>query len=255
MKCSSVKTQLFLVACLSFLQVSMSHAGIITRISESGFSDADTLSFSASEYGSISATDDLFTNFGISDISAIASQPNGEEYARGDLDYVLWADSTNGVQVVKDGDGCASSYNTDGKCLDPKDGSIFRTLSLVEMYDINFSDDLTEIGFYMVDVWKALEFSFYLDGANVGTYDETPDFGTNTTGTGIAWSQWRAFSSNVAFDQIKIRSADGTKIDGFGIGQIRKEAVSVPEPSSFIILTASLFGLLLTKRRRLENNK
>lgn len=250
MKCSSIKTQLFLVVCLSFFQVSMSHASII-RISESNFTDAETLSFGASDYGPISGTDELFTDFGISNISATASQSFGEEYARGDYEYVLWADSDTGVQVVKDGDGC-TTYDAFGKCLDTD-----RTLSLIDFYDVSFADDLTKIGFYMVDIWKPLEFLFLLDGLEVGKYDEKAagDWDNNTTGTGNGWTQWRVFSSDVAFDQVKIQSAEGAKNDGFGIALIRKETVSVPEPSGLILLSLSLFGLLLTSRRKFKNNK
>jgi hypothetical protein len=253
MKCNSIKTQLLLLALLSVFQVTISHAGII-RIDESEFIDAETLSFGPSDKGPISGTDDLFTNFGISDISAKASQSFGEEYARGDSQYVLWADSNDGVQVVEERDGC-DAYSTDPKFLDKCVGN--RTLAKVDFYDVNFSDDLTKIGFHMVDIWKPLEFTFYLDGAIVGEYDEDArgDWDGNTTGTGLGWTQWRAFSSDIAFDQIKIQSTAGAQDDGFGIAQIRKEAISVPEPSSVMLLAASLFGFLSTRRRILDNNK
>lgn len=251
MKFSNIKTQLFLVACLSFSQVSMSHAGIVRISGPSDFTNPETLSFGAAEYGTISGTDSYFTDFGISSISAVASQATGEEYARGDYDYALWSDGSNGVQVVKDGDGC-TTYDATGKCLDAT-----RTLSLVDFYDVNFSDDLTKIGFYMVDVWLPLEFIFYLDGTEVGRYNEEArgDWDGNTDGTGNGWTQWRAFSSDIAFDQIKIESANGDNRDGFGIALIRKESVAVAEPASFSLLALSLFGLALTSRRKFKQNK
>lgn len=251
MKCSNLKTQLFLVACLSFIQVSISHAEIVRISGPSGFTDPETLSFGAAEYGAISGSDSHFTDFGISSISAVASNAIGEEYARGDYEYALWADSNNGVQVVKDGDGC-TTYNADGKCLDST-----RTLSLVDFYDMSFSDDLTKIGFYMVDVWLPLEFIFYLDGKEVGKYDELArgDWDGNSNGTGNGWTQWRAFSSDIAFDQIKIESAGGDNRDGFGIALIRKEAVAVAAPASFSLLALSLFGLALTNRRKFSKSK
>ena len=103
----------------------------------------------------------------------------------------------------------------------------------------------------MVDVWKPLVFTFYDDGNVVEVYDEEARgaWDGNTLGTGTGWTAWRVFDSIVAFDQLRIESKN-SNADGFGIGEIRKESVQVSEPSTLVIMTLGMFGLISAIRRR-----
>lgn len=246
MKYSRIEARFFIVFTLIFMHISIAQASLITRINEADFINAESLDFVSENLGTISGTDSHFTDFGISQLTALASAPDGEEYARGDYQQALWAGETAGVEIVENNGlaGC-SLYNVDFKCVGE------RKLSLVDYYLIDFSSDLTKLGFYMVDVWKPLVFTFYYNDVEVEVYDEEArgSWDGNNLGTGTGWTAWRVFDSTVAFDQVRIESKD-SKADGFGIGEIRKESTQVPEPSSLFIMVLGILGVITATRRR-----
>lgn len=246
MKFSRIETRFFLMLSLMFMHVTIAQANLITRINESDFINAESMDFLNEPLGSISTTDSLFTDFGISELTAVASAADGEEYARGDYQQALWAGETNGVEIV-DNNGIAgcTQYDQNNKCIGD------RKLSLVDYYLIDFSSDLSKIGFYMVDVWKPLVFTFYNNDIEIEVYDEEVRgaWDGNMLGTGTGWTAWRVFDSTVLFDQVRIESKN-SNADGFGIGEIRKESVPVSEPSTLFIMALGMFGLISVKRRR-----
>lgn len=246
MKYSRIETRFFLLLSLMFMHITIAQASLITRINESDFINAQSIDFLSENLGSIATTDSIFTDFGISELTAVASAADGEEYARGDYQQALWAGETTGVEVVENnGDASCSLYDVDYKCIGE------RKLSLVDYFLIDFSSDLTTLGFYMVDVWKPLVFTFYKNDIEIEVYDEATrgSWDGNNLGTGTGWTAWRVFDSAVAFDQVRIESKD-SKADGFGIAEIRKESVEVSEPTTLAIMALGIFGLISANRRR-----
>ena len=237
-------TRLLAVLAVSLFQsLSVQASMIVERINEDDIVNSQTLDFLSQPLGDFSGTANLFQNYGIENVTASASSPNGEEYARGDYDKALWVGSNGGVTVVGNNDaaGC-SQYDADFKCIGD------RLLPLVEFYNFEFAQDMNQVGFYMVDVWLPLVFSFYADGNLVEIYDEQErgSWDGNTLGTGTGWTAWRAFESSVAFDEIRIESRNSVA-DGFGVALIR--TTSIPEPASVFLFLSAAFGLSLRLKR------
>lgn len=238
----------FLFGLLFSLILFLSHSAfaivIVERINEDDIANHQTLNFADQDFGSIQGTDNVFTDFGLANVHAEASANSGEEYARGDYGHALWVAGNGGLQIVENNGaaGC-SAYDADFKCVGD------RLLPLVDFYEFTFQSELNSIGFYMVDVWLPLVFTFYSNGDLVEVYDEE-DRGSwdgNNLGTGTGWTSWRAFESEVAFDQVKIESKDSTA-DGFGVALIRKEAAQISEPSVLALFAFCAF--LLVSRRK-----
>ena len=237
-------TRLLAVLAVSLIQsVSVQASMIVERINEDGIVNSQTIDFLAESLGDFSGSASLFQSVGIKNVTASASSPNGEEYARSDHAKALWVGSNGGLSIVGNNDsaGC-TQYDENFKCIGE------RLLPLVEFYNFEFADDINQVGFYMVDVWLPLVFSFYADGSLVEVYDEQErgSWDGNTLGTGVGWTAWRAFESSVAFDEIKIESRNSVA-DGFGVASIR--TTLIPEPASIILFLSAFITLFLRLKR------
>ncbi len=174
------------ILIFSFIGTSMAATYGVRKINQNDFEDFETLDMQTFPHGPISSTDQLFQDFGLEYVTAECSAPTGDE----NENYpALWGDYPEGVKIVSVGEGSPG-----------------RTLPPIRFYDLKFKNPITRSGFFCVDVWAPINFTFKLDGQEVARYE-------NATG----WTEWQLFETDTPFDQVIL---ENYPVDGFGISII-----------------------------------
>ncbi len=193
----------------------------VTSIGIGDFSDPATIDFEASTSGAISGSDSIFTNVGISNVSATGST-FGDIY---DLGYGV------GKSLFASSPGLA--------VLSPGDAQPFFT---APTFTLEFTSPQSRFGFSVSD-HASMNFliEFYSGPDSVGqsnVFIPVLDFSTYS------------FESTIPFDRVEISAGP----DGYGLDSIVVDIV--PEPSAWVLmlLGCAILGFGHLKRRNNQSS-
>lgn len=201
------------VAALA-LAAAQAHAGIV-NVSEPEFGNAKVLDFESAPTGNVSRTDAIFSNFGISAVTTVASDFTDGFGSRANASKALWVNET-GLAIAAPG------------------GSNFAdTVS----YTIDFALRQTRFGFGVHDQ------NFTI---SIELFDGLTSVGTTTLNTGgSADLTMLYFASSSAFDRVVINSTGVS--GGFAIDNLTLAAV--PAPASVALFAFGALGLVARRKR------
>ena len=209
---------LFSAFALSIMLASPALAGTITKLNLSDFTNPQVLDFNSAPVGPISGTDALFTNFGISQVTTIASDFSDNFNVRTNSSRALW-------------------HNSDGlSIVDPGAPDNANEIS----YTLDFSSLHTKFGVGILDQREPFVYTFFNNAANVGSI---------TIDTNDMFQVY--LENDMTFNRVTIIPEDGDS--GFAIDNITLEGSSsapVPEPSTMILLGTGLAGILAWRRKK-----
>ncbi len=188
----------------------------ITSIALGDFANPVTIDFESSSTGAISGTDSIFTDAGISSVSAVSP-------SFGDV-YDSWA----GVGNALFASGAALAIRS------PGDGVFF---SSVPTFEFEFIDPIYQFGVSIADHGSMdFHFEFFSNATSVGH--------SNVNISGGDFSLY-AFESIDPFDRVEITATP----DGYGFDSIVVGVV--PEPSTWVMMLIGVVILGAVSKRRL----
>jgi hypothetical protein len=210
-------------AVLTLLSAPALASAAVVPINLSDFANPTVLDFQSAPVGTTSGTASLFTDFGISSVSATGFSFTDIFNVRPNSSRALWINSS-GLAIVGPG-----------------------TTTLAELgvsYTIKFQADRARFGIGVHDQANELfSLSFFDNNALVGTSSFTSD--------GSADLNMAFFESTAPFDRVTIASTTLTAA-GFAIDNITVETVAaaVPEPGSAALLCVALGAFGVSRGRK-----
>ena len=207
---------------VSLALASPSWGGTITQIDLVDFTDPKVLDFETATPGTISGTDSLFTDFGITQITITASSFLDGYNSRSNSSRALWANS-GGLAIVDPG-VAVSNANT-------------------IVYTLDFSSLQSRLGVGVHDHSSTYTYEFFNDATSVGS---------TTKGVATADLFQVYLENDMMFNRVIISNLGG----GFAIDNITLEKTSgvIPVPGTLVFFGAGFAGFAVW-RYRLENRE
>lgn len=207
---------LALVSALAWVSGPVS-AGVITEIGLGDFITPKVLDYQTAPLGAISGSASLFTNFGISSVSAVGSDFSDGLGNRPNASRSLWFNES-GLQIVDPGaGGLAADQIT---------------------YTIDFASAIGKFGWAWHDQDDAMLVEFFLGATPVGSVVSS---GNHVAGGTTNDKRTLYLMNTDSFDRIAI--TNNTGFGGFSIDDLTLEAAAVPEPATIGLLIPGI-GLL-----------
>lgn len=187
----------------------------VQQITLGDFSSAKVLDFESSSLGTISGSDSLFTDFGISSVAFTGGTGLDDYGSRTNSSRALWA-TINGLSVVDPG---------------------ATGLLAPSAYEIVFAGAQNRFGIGVHDENATFRLEFFDGASSVGSIDLA-------TGGTADLTQWYLESTD-AFNKVTVMTVAGSGGRGYAIDNLTLEAgsSSVPEPATLAIW--SLLGMAI----------
>ena len=192
----------------------------VINIGLADFDSATVIDFESTAIGSISGTDNLFTNAGISLITATAQGTDSDSYdIRTNSSRALGGNSS-GLFIADPGTAGAADTND---------------------WLIEFLSPQFRFGFGTHDQNILPLVTLLFDGIQVGSLSNAP------SGSDL-FQQY--FESTVAFNAITISQPGTASGFGFMLDNLTVETSNVPEPASLALLALGLAGIGFSRKKK-----
>ena len=209
------------IACLFVCLFVGSVNATVIEIGLPDFDNATVIDFESTALGSISGTNSLFTNAGISSITATPQGSDTDEYNSRTNSSRALGGNNNGLFIADPGTSGAADTND---------------------WLIEFLSPQFRFGFGTHDQNTLPLVTLLLDGVQVGSLSNSPtDFDLFQL----------YFESTVAFDAITISQPGTASGFGFLLDNLTVEASSVPEPTSLVLLGLGLAGIGFSRNKKI----